>query len=262
MAERYAATASGRNGTVMPEQSEPRLRGRHPLLRYWAGSFLIFFCLAGAWSFAQPIGAANDEPAQLVKAASVARGQILGATITPAILARLSPQNRAALHYCELVSGVERCNKALTAVTVPRSFALYVAPTCDTTLQQYPAGCSYGLSGSQQPTLVTDYVGRYPPLYYGIVGLPSLVLENDAAVYAMRLVSGALSAALLALALAVAAVWSRNRLLVVAVATAATPMVFVFGSVVNSSGIEVAAAACVWTGGLLLFLDHSRKPPT
>jgi hypothetical protein len=248
-----AVTPSGPSG---PEHGH-----RHRLLRYWIGSFLIFFCLAGAWSFAQPIGAANDEPAQLIKAASVARGEILGSSITPAVLARLSPANRTALRYCEYVASVQRCNAALTAVTVPQSFATYVAPTCDTALQEYPAGCGYGLSGSQRPTLVTDYVGRYPPLYYGIVGLPSLVLENDAAVYAMRLMSGALSAALLGLALAIAAVWSRSRLLVAAVAVSATPMVFIFGSVVNSSGLEVAAAVCVWTGGLMLVLDRSADPP-
>ena len=40
---------------------------------------------------------------------------------------------------------------------------------------------------------VSTYVGRYPPLYYAIVGLPSLAWHTDVAGYLMRLVSGLLS---------------------------------------------------------------------
>jgi hypothetical protein len=50
------------------------------------------------------------------------------------------------------------------------------------------------------------YVGRYPPLYYAIVGLPSLVWHTNTAVYMMRLLSGLLCALLLGLAIALAAI--------------------------------------------------------
>ncbi len=105
------------------------------------------------------------------------------------------------------------------------------------------------------------YVGRYPPLYYALVGLPSLVWNADAAVYLMRLLSGLLTALFLGLALALAAVWSRSRLLVLAIGLAATPTVMIFGSEVNPSGLEMATAICVWTGGLILVLDRARNPP-
>ena len=39
-------------------------------------------------------------------------------------------------------------------------------------------------------------------------------------------------------------------------------MVFIFGSVVNPSGLEAAAAICVWTGGLIIVLDWVENPPT
>jgi hypothetical protein len=106
------------------------------------------------------------------------------------------------------------------------------------------------------------YDGRYPPLYYAIVGLPSLVSQTDAAVYAMRLVSGALTAILVGLSIALAAFWSTRKLFVLGVAVAATPAVFVFGSTVNPSGLEMSAALCVWTSALLLVLERSDRPPT
>ena len=100
-----------------------------------------------------------------------------------------------------------------------------------------------------------------PPLYWAIVGLPSLVWHSDLAVYLMRLLSGFLSALFLGLAIALAVTWSRSRLLVLALAVTVDPMVIIFGSVVNPSGLEMATAVCVWTGGLVLVLDRSNRPP-
>jgi len=37
--------------------------------------------------------------------------------------------------------------------------------------------------------------------------------------------------------------------------------VLIFGSAVNPSGLEMAASLCVWTGGLILVLDHTEHPP-
>jgi hypothetical protein len=227
----------------------------HPLLRIWAVSAGILFCLCAAWSIATPIGAAPDEPSQLAKAASVVRGEIVG----PAATEKLA-HSTTFEEYCYLVSSASRCNKASTVVTVPESFAKLTSPACFF-IPFLPGSCGSGLRGSGRDATVTTYVGRYPPLYYAIVGLPSLAWHTDVADYLMRLVSGLLSALFLGLALALAAVWSRSRLLVLAVAVAATPMVFIWGSVVNPSGLEIATAVCVWTGGLILVLDRSSHPP-
>ena len=43
---------------------------------------------------------------------------------------------------------------------------------------------------------------------------------------------------------------------------AVTPLVLVWGSTVNPSGLEMAAALCSWTSALLLVLEHSNGPPT
>lgn len=48
----------------------------------WAISTLVLFGLMVTWSFATPLGAASDEPAQIIKAAAVARGEFLGQNAT------------------------------------------------------------------------------------------------------------------------------------------------------------------------------------
>ena len=170
--------------------------GPHLLLRVWAMSTLILFGFSAVWTLATPIGAANDEPAQLVKAASAARGELLGQTVSPRSVAHLSDADRTSLHDCYIIYGGRRCNRAVTIVTVPEGFASLAA--CNT-FAFVPAGSCVGLRGSARTASAATYVGRYPPLYYAIVGLPSLVWSDDAAVYLMRMVSGMLSALFLGL---------------------------------------------------------------
>jgi Predicted membrane protein (DUF2142) len=242
----------------------PTIRSNgHPLLRIWVVTSSVLFCFCALWSFAQPIGAASDEPAQLVKAASVARGEVLGQAESPKLLDQLPALDRTELNDCRIATGksASACEEAVTVVTVPRSIANYNSSDCDKLYEEVPAGCGRGLQASSGETKATTYVGRYPPLYYAIVGLPSLAWNADAAVYLMRLLSGLLSALFLGLALALAAIWSRSTLLVLAVAVAVTPEVIIFGSVVNPSGLEMATSICVWTGGLILVLDRPSHPP-
>ena len=44
----------------------------------WFVSFMLFAAVAGAWALATPIDGAPDEASHVVRAASVARGEILG----------------------------------------------------------------------------------------------------------------------------------------------------------------------------------------
>ncbi len=254
---------SGRVSVVerhVPE-GEQQVRGEgRPLFRIWALATAIFFCFCAAWSLATPIGAANDEPAQLVKAASVVRGEIVGHKVSPKLLAQVPAGDRADFEGCLYLSTAQRCSAADTVVTVPGSFADFSRPLCFTLFSQAPAGCDQGLRGPGREVKATTYVGRYPPLYYAIVGLPSLASHTDTGVYLMRLLSGLASAVFLGLAFALAAFWSRSRLMVAAVAVAASAMVVIFSSVVNPSGLECASAICVWTGGLILVIDQADHP--
>lgn len=230
---------AGQAGLMRTGAGHRRGSPRRPsrLLRIWMTSTVVLFALGALWSLATPVGAAPDEPTQIIKAAAVVRGQLVGAP-TPG-----QP-------------------KAVVTVTVPESFAsdLHLA-TCYAFTDTRPAGCAPHLSGVGRPSIATTYVGRYPPLYYLLVGAPTLLSTTDTAVHLMRLLSVLCSALLIGLAFAVAAVWSRSRLLVIALAVCATPQVVFLASVVNPSGLEIAAAIATWTCGLVLVLDHRHAPP-
>jgi hypothetical protein len=245
--------------------------GRHSFVRIWAVAAAILFGLCAAWSLSTPIGAANDEGAQVLKAVSTVRGQLFGQPLTVATRHTLDRHQLASFESCTawgigvLGAGkrvaAQRCAAPFTVVTVPRSFAAIPGSEFCNSFDPYPDTCPVHLDGSDRPVRAITYVGRYPPLYYAIVGLPSLVSQSDAAIYAMRLVSGVMTASLVGLAIAIAVTWSTRRLLLLAVTVAATPMLLVFGAVVNPSGLEMSAALCTWTGALTLVLDHAERPP-
>jgi hypothetical protein len=90
---------------------------------------------------------------------------------------------------------------------------------------------------------------RHPPPYYAVVGLPTLAWTGVDASYLMRFVSAFVGSALLATAFN-AAIGSRNRLNLLAVAAATTPVVWFLVSDVNPNGVEIAAAICLWTTAL------------
>ncbi len=232
---------------------------------------LILVGLCAGWALSTPIGAANDEGAQVLRAVSIVRGQLLGQPLTAATQQTLDEQQLAPYEGCtrwgvgvlgaDKQVAAQRCAAPFTVVTVPGSFASIPGSEFCNSFDPWPDNCPVHLDGSDQPTRAITYVGRYPPLYYAIVGLPSLATQNDTAIYAMRLLSGILTASLIGLAIATAVTWSTHRLLLLAVTVVATPLLIVFGSVVNPSGLEMSAALCTWTGALTLVLDHAERPP-
>ncbi len=198
---------------------------------------VITFANFAAWSLATPLFASPDEQAQVVYAAAAARGQLVGTTI----------------HNDE---------NPYTVVSVPKVFASGDRyPVCFHFHPEIPASCARRLTTSTKTEHTYTYVGRYPPLYYLIVGLPSLAFVSKSGIYLMRLMSALICALLVSLALLVVVLWSRRKLLLVGVMVAATPMVWFLGGVVNPSGFEICAAICLWTAGLVLVLDHPEHPP-
>ncbi|MGC8472529.1 MAG: DUF2142 domain-containing protein [Acidimicrobiales bacterium] len=198
---------------------------------------VVTFANFAVWSWATPLFAAPDEPAQVARAAAVVRGELVGATV-----------------------GSDR--NAFTTVRVPAVFA-HDGPlvTCFQFRPDVPASCEPRVPASTRTVPVETYVGRYPPLYYLIVGLPSLAVTSARGIYLMRLVSALLDAILVSLALFAVVRWSAKPLLLVGVMAAATPMAWFLGGVVNPSGFEIAAALCLWTSGAILILEHANAPP-
>ncbi|MCU1491400.1 MAG: hypothetical protein JWM85_2805 [Acidimicrobiaceae bacterium] len=202
------------------------------------GALLSFVAMA-LWSFATPLYAAPDEPAHVAKAAAVVRGQLLG-------------------------NFAGATQEAFGQVTIPDFYASSAnrsIPTCYHHKPAVPASCAPKLVGGTTAEGAWIYVARYPPLYYAIVGLPSLLGVGDWAIYLMRLMSALLCSVFIGLAVMVAFTWSRSRLVLAGVVVAATPMVLFIGGVVNPSGLEISAAICTWTAASVLVLEHLDDPP-
>ena len=206
--------------------------------RVWLVTFLALLALGGSWILATPRSAPPDEAVQVLRAYAIVHGQIIGSR--PDI-----PQP-----------------EAVTAVRAPESLEeLEQYSVCFEGKPGVPAGCSATTSRSGHLATTLIYVGRYPPLYYVLVGLPTLVTHSLDAVYPVRLASLMLSAIFLAFAFAAGWRWSASRMLVPALAVAVTPMAIYMAAAVNPSGLEIAVAICLWTSLLVLVADQTVDPP-
>nr|BFD91776.1 hypothetical protein KitaXyl93_31360 [Kitasatospora sp. Xyl93] len=207
--------------------------------RLWAVAFAILFALSASWSLATPIGGSPDEPAHLIRAGAVARGQVNGEEI-------MIPHTVGGIKGYWAESGVE----------LPRIYE-DVADThsCYAFKPWQSADCAPSLKQRSGTTEVTTSAGRYHPAYYFAVGWPSLLLPGKTAFYLMRLISAVICSALVASAVVSAAEWRRRSLGLLGVVAAATPMsLFMFG-VVNPSGPEIAAGILVWSAAVALLMN-------
>ena len=186
-------------------------------------AFVLFLLLGGLWSVITPLYGSPDEPAHVIRAESVVRGQILGKQVP---------------------------HSGSLQVTVPAFLARSTRDHCFAFHATVPASCMH-LDGTPPGTrkLLTS-AGRHPPTYYAIVGLPSLLVVSNTGLWLMRLLSLALCAALVALAVSTAARYLRGTLATVGIAIAVTPMVFFLAGVVNPNGLEIAAALATWVGAV------------
>ncbi|WP_374007741.1 DUF2142 domain-containing protein [Leifsonia sp. LS-T14] len=204
-----------------------------PRTRFPVRVFLVAWALITAlclcWSFATPVSASPDEPAHIVRAASVVRGEWVG---TPSAFGNI--------------------------VTVPAYIARSQAVTCFAFHPSVDADC--GIAEPADPaadTRAATSAGLYNPLYYLAVGWPSLVLHDTSGIYAMRAMSALLTALFLALAFAVTATLPFRRLAMLAYALAITPMLLFLGGTVNPNSLEAAATLAVFVGMLAIALDRT-----
>jgi hypothetical protein len=196
-----------------------------------AGSFALFVwafvgisLMLGAWSFATPIGAAPDEEAHTAQALAIVRGQFD------------VPEQRLD-------------DQPVSWVRVP---CWVDSPW----VHLQPPACT---PGHATTALVPTEFSNSPPLYYVVVGVPSLVLSGTAAIYAMRVAGDLLNAAMVALGIWLILRYAPRRTLLFGVLIALSPMVLFLMAVLNSSGLEIAAGFAAWCGALCV-LTHPEVP--
>lgn len=173
------------------------------------------------WALASPLGSVPDEPSHAIRAAAVVRGQI----VTP-------PWNE---------------NPALARSIVPRYVANMHELTCYAGKPTVTPACEVPLTGDIA-TLVTtgNSAANNSPVFYAIVGVPTLFLAGDAALYGMRFVNAILCAAALAAMFMQLTLLSRSRWAIAGGVIAATPMVFFLSGSINPNAIEVAGAGALF----------------
>jgi hypothetical protein len=197
----------------------------------------VIFAMMAAWSVSMPLFSGPDEQSQVVHAAAFVRGQLIG-TSAP---------------------GYEDPS---TYVTVPGTFGNGLElMRCYQFHPTVPASCASHVKLSVEPTRSSTYSGRYPPLFYAVTGLPTLVVQSDEGVILVRLLGALMCSVLLGLAFMAMVVWSRAQVLPAGYMCALTPAAIYMGAVVNPNGLEIAAAICFWIAGLILALEHADTPP-
>jgi hypothetical protein len=208
--------------------------------RRWWATFTVVVIVGVTWALSVPPAGGPDEHAHLVKAAAVAGGDL-----------------STAVTWQEAWLG----EMPTTSVRVPEGYhysAMWEQVGCWTGQWYQQARCAPPLAERSGPTVTTDtYVGPYQPLYYAVVGLPTRFWPPSRGVYAARILSVAVGAALVASALASArrlGGWATTGTLL------ALPVAVVYlASTVNPQGPEILAALALWTTGLLVF---GRSAPT
>ncbi|MCZ2822350.1 DUF2142 domain-containing protein [Modestobacter sp. VKM Ac-2977] len=201
-------------------------RSRRGLVRFFVVTWLLLSVAMASWSLATPLFASPDESAQVVKAVAVARGELTGRTIeTPG-------------GYFQLITGVDVPAYYGQAQPNPDCFIydLNEPPDCA------PPFVADGAGDGE----VRTWIGRYPPLYYAVVGLPSLLADGEAAVLSMRVASAVLCAAFYAVGLTALRASRHAPAMVAAGWLAITPTALFFGGMVNSSALEIAAGFATW----------------
>lgn len=192
------------------------------LLVLWAALTLM----SAAWALATPLGGSPDEPAHIIKAASVVRGQFIGEHTGQA---------------------------AVTRVEVPQSLAGANNWTCFAFHPDVQASCAAPIPHSGQLESATTTAGLYDPVYYLMVGWPSLMTDSaSVAVFSMRIVSAVISSFFLAVAMCALLMFRKPVVAGLGLLAVATPMVFFLNGAVNPNSLEFTAGAALISVLLLL----------
>jgi hypothetical protein len=197
-------------------------------------TFTVVSIVVGLWGLAAPLFANADEPAHAIRAASVARGELVGR---------------------------EPRSKELNGYTVVRLPSIYKSSihNCFSRFSENDASC-LSLKGSETKTteMITE-AGHHPPAYYAVVGGVSRIWPRAAgAVYLMRFTTVLITAFFVTIAVRALLRLAAPRIALVGLAVALTPMVLSFGASVNPTALETAAAIATWACGLVLVSEMRR----
>lgn len=222
----------------------------------WAATFVLSVLMGVAWALATPLFGVPDEPSHLIRAASVVRGELLGREPTEADYSTdffdASPYLRGIVRYVEVPVGLDSAGE----------LSPYLAQhiPCYVFLPAQDASClSYQGGDVDDTARVATTAGEHPPLWYAMVGWPTLVSVDESGILATRVLNVIITSVFISFA-AVALWWRRERLAGLGLVLALTPMVFFVAGGVNSSGPEIAAGIALWASAWAIV--NTNAPPS
>lgn len=182
-------------------------------------SCLLIFLVSASWAISTPLGASPDEPAHIIKAASVAQGQFIG-EITEA--------------------------PAVTRVQVPSGLAAATKWPCFAFDNTKEANCTPPVENGTDLVSANTSAGLYNPTFYAIVGVPSLFVDDTSrAVMVMRLAGALMASFFLAITFSAMLRLGKPLWTGLGFVAALTPMVFFLNGAVNPNALEIATGAAL-----------------
>ena len=201
-------------------------------VRVFLPALLLLTLLSTIWALATPIFASPDENAHAVKAIAEVRGEFLA-------------HHRDGIRF--------------PVFDLPDDYRYSPGIVCFAFNSRVSASCGVELGTPLGTNWFDDWVSSYNPLYYALVGWPSLLFSGSAGIYAMRIISGLLSSALLAGAFVAAWGARRARWMGAGLAFLIAPMsLFLMGSV-NPQSIEFSGAVLLTISLLRLVEKHRDR---
>jgi hypothetical protein len=211
----------------------PQVRRQH-VRRTFVSVLLGVLCLQAAWVFTVPPFRGLDEHDHAFKAAAVAHGD-------------WSAQHEASEHgWGEFV-------------VVPTSLVEAASPVCESLPYTSVDNCEPGRAHGDGLSEVASSAARYNPAFYAVIGLPARALDGAGALYIMRMMTALVCALLIAGAAATVRSWAKTWTPMVGLLMALTPTMIYTTSMAAPNGVEVAAAALVWSA--LLGVVKRRGEP-
>ncbi|MEY2524770.1 MAG: hypothetical protein QOJ66_3335 [Ilumatobacteraceae bacterium] len=177
--------------------------------------FLAMLVVVVTWAVGIPRFASPDEPAHVFKAYGTAHGELLGSAAPPQF-----PSNLREFDGPDSLGAPD--------------------PFCYNGLPDVPASCVTTYS----PLLISS-ASRYPPWYYGLIGLPVAASGESTSVFTYRLVSAIVCVAALTLAMLLAKRSLRPDVAGLQLA-ALTPMAVFLMASVNPNAAEIAGFVAIW----------------
>lgn len=201
--------------------------------------FTIFLVLNLTWSFSIPLGSVPDEGQQMVYSAAIVRGEFLSHSIA-SYYKQYSPDNEKNI-----------------AETVP-SYFLWLYYQLGGTIAWVAKGATtpyFQLSKKitafgKKDAIIGTYIGRYPPLYYLLTGLPTLITSYRLALYLMRVFSAFFSALFITIGFHSLKTLKNSKIVLIGFLLALVPNVFIYSAIVDASGLEIALGLCAWATGI------------